>query len=228
MAAATADRNTVRRNGLLHNLAILAATALYAGTLICRDSDGYAKDGADTAGLVFAGVASAAQDNSDGEDGDKTIDVYADGEFKFTSSGLVDDDVGQPVYIIDNQTVGLAGNASVDNYVYVGIISEVVSSTECWVRIDGQQQPEPKQYVVEIVGVDTTAFDLSTAAADFGGSDFDVADVQSIVSYVTSTGALDSLKALTTDYTVAAGAITTVADETLNTWVIHFTGYLVP
>lgn len=228
MTAIAKDRNTVRRNGALHNVGVGDGETIYAGTLCCYDSDGYLVDGADTAGLIFAGIPQRGVDNAAGDDGDVTRDLFVEGEFKFAATGLTADDVGQPLYLVDNQTVALAGGTSVDNYVYVGVLAEVISATECWVRICPPKQPEIKQYTIVIAGVDTDDLDLSTAAAQYGGSDFDVQAIQAVNAYVTSGGASAGLLAVTTNYTLTAGVIACADDQSANTLVIHCTAYLVP
>ena len=149
MAAATTDRSTARRSGSYLGIGLAAAAVIFAGCLTCYDADGYLADGADTAGLKFAGVSQEAVDNTGGADAALNADVWVEGQFLVASAGLTAADVGERVYLSDNQTV----TKSVTN-VYVGTIAEVVTAGTCWVDIDPAGQ----------AGADGVA-DASTAQA---------------------------------------------------------------
>ncbi len=131
MPAATSDRNTPRREGAYLGFGLAAAALVLAGCFVCYDADGYLVDGANTSGYKFAGVAKEAVDNSAGSDEDETAEIWVTGQFQFASSGLTDADVGERVYLSDNQTV----TKTVTN-VYVGTIAEISSAALCWVDID--------------------------------------------------------------------------------------------
>lgn len=136
MASATSSRATSQKPAEVGLCGVAALAVIYAGTMLCYDADGYIVDGADTAGYRFAGVAREDVSNAAGADGDKDATFFREGTFKFASSGLTAADVGKPVFLIDNQTVGLLDHASVDMAIYVGVITEVVSATLCFVDID--------------------------------------------------------------------------------------------
>jgi len=232
MTAVTADLETIRQQGNKSSLPVGDAETLYAGTLLCTDSDGYAVDGEDAAGLRFAGVADEAGDNSAGSDGDVEVVAWKSGEFLFTvEGGCLQSDLDKPVYLHDNATVALLGD--VDNAVYVGRIVGIESATQAWIQIEPNvEAPDAsrvdKVYTFEATGVDTTAFDLSTQAALFGGSDFYVEEVLHIHGFVTVSGASDGRKVVTTDWTLASGVLSTAGDETTNTWSISILGRLLP
>ena len=133
MTAASSDRATREKSHTIISLPVLTAIVLYAGTMVCTNSAGYAVDGADTAGYKFAGIAQAGVDNSDGASGDLEVELRRDGAWLFAASGLTQADVGKRVYLVDNQTVGLL--ATTTNDVFVGVITEVVSASACYVAI---------------------------------------------------------------------------------------------
>jgi hypothetical protein len=227
MTAANSDRVTKRRDPQYQAYGVTAAGVIYAGTLVCLALDGYADAGADTAGFKFVGVSRAAADNSDGADGDINVEVDRKGVFRMGATGLAATDVSRKVYLVDDQTVGTIEESAVDNNVYVGILREYVSATEGWVEID----PDGKgveQFTVEVTGVNAAAFDLATEAAAFGGGDFYVLEVDHIEGFVTATGTSAGRQIVTTDWTLAAGVLSTVGNETANTWVITFKGELLP
>jgi hypothetical protein len=232
MSAATKDVNLVRRDTRLKSYPMAATVILFAGTFCCLSASGYAVDGADTDGLTFVGIVDEGVDNSDGANGDENVSLYSEGEFLVTGSGFARTDVGKTVFLIDNQTVGLANAASVDNQIPVGEIVEYVSSTQVWVRIKTPGQKGDKGelhfYEVEVGGTNAAAISLATAAADYGGADFYVRKVIDVDAIVTGTGAAAAVqrKVLTTHFTLASGVITTVGNETANTWRIRFVGHL--
>lgn len=234
MSATTEDIITRRRGLEVGTLGVAAAAVLYAGILLIADASGYADEGVDSADVKFLGVCQQGYDNSAGANGALNCEFRRTGQFRFLSAGLSADDVGKPVYIIDNQTVGLASHADVGSYVYVGIITEVESATRCWVDIrPGEADPARRTFQVDVAGPDTDAIDLSTAAAseyclNQPGTDISVLDVKSVLAIVSSTGAPASpmRKVATTHWTLSAGVVTTVGDESANRLVITFDGVL--
>ncbi|HNH48815.1 MAG TPA: hypothetical protein PKY30_17365, partial [Myxococcota bacterium] len=197
---------------------------LWGGTLLILVS-GFLEDGADATGAVFAGIAADSVDNTDGDDGAETLKVYTSGQFLLTGSGFAAGDEGKPVYIVDNQTVSLA-SSSLDYFVKVGRIMEVVSSSQVWVELDVQERADIRQFTVRVAGVNAAALNLASLAAPFGGAGFYVTAVQAMESFVTATRASDGLRNVTTHYTVADGVITLVSNESSNTLIVTFTGHL--
>lgn len=236
MTAVTADLNTPRRDGARISIPVAAATALYFGTLLCRDASGNAVSASLTSGLSFAGVANEAQDNSAGAAGDKDVLAWDRGNFRFALEGgsAAVGDIGKKVYVFDNATVATADELAAANpFLYVGRIVAIDDDTSyVWVDIEpladaGPEASGKQLFQVQLAGVNATAFDLSTVAAEYGGSDFLVDTVISVESFVTATAAHDDLKVVTTDWTLAAGVLSTVGNETANTWKISFLGRLI-
>ena len=232
MTAVTTDLNTPRRIGDTRSFDVGAAAQLFAGTLVNFDTaTDVLVDGTDAANRSFAGIAAEARDNSSGAAGDLVAEIYDSGEFLLAhSGGPTAADIGKRVYLKDNATVDWLAN--VTNPIYVGcVVGMGENAGDVWVKIE-PDAPTPAQaradrlYCVEVPGVNATAFDLSSAAAEYGGDDFVVSEVISVQSFVTATGGSDGLKVVTTDWTLAAGAISAVGDETLNTWVMYFLGTL--
>lgn len=234
MAAATADRNTLQRSPRSATYPVAAAAFIFALTFVCLNADGEAVAATDAANRTFAGVAMTRADNSDGDAGDVTVEVYREGAFKFAASGMGDDDVGRPCYIVDDQTVGVSPNTT--HAVLVGTIIEVESATAVWVQLHQaagmvtEEGGRTRLFTVELSGVNATAFATSGVAARFGGSSFYISDVLAARAVVTSTGApaTPHRKAVTTHYTLSGGVLTAVGDETLNTWLVTFLGRLNP
>lgn len=129
-AAATAARNTDTRPGDLLSLPLAAATKIFLGTLVARDSAGRAVPASDTAGLRVVGRAEETVDNSAGAAAALSIEIRL-GCFKFTNSGTaaVDaDDVGKMAVVEDDQTVAETST----NLVTAGRIT-AVDSDGVWV-----------------------------------------------------------------------------------------------
>ncbi len=136
MSAAISSRVTAQKTFGVGVCGLAALALIFSGCMLCYDADGFIVDGADTAGLRFAGVSRSDEDNTAGADGDVKATFFREGVFQFATSGLTAADVGKKVYLIDNQTVGLITHASVDQDIYVGTIAEYVSATSCYVAID--------------------------------------------------------------------------------------------
>jgi len=133
MGALSTDRNTVRKQGDYAAYPVKGGATVYAGSLVCIDANGYALPGADTAGYRFVGVARGYADNSAGSDGDVSIEVWRRGCFEFACAGMTLADVGGSVYVLDDQTVGLAATAT--NDIPCGAVSEFNSATSVYIDI---------------------------------------------------------------------------------------------
>lgn len=132
MAALTADRKTSFREGIEIEYKVAASTKIYAGSLVCINTSGYAVPGADTANFKFVGIAQEQVDNSSGANGDKTVRVKRKGIFRLSASGMAVTDIGAAVNVSDDQTVA----KTTTNSVACGKIAEFVSATEIGVDID--------------------------------------------------------------------------------------------
>lgn len=134
MTALTENRYTKHRDGLVTAHPVKAGVHIYKGALTCADSTGYAVPGADTADYTFLGVALEEADNSAGQNGDITLRVQTSGVFGFAKSGAVGQaDIGDPLCIVDDQTVGLA--ATTTNDIACGRLEAVDSDGGVWLRL---------------------------------------------------------------------------------------------
>lgn len=135
MAALTKDRNTLRRDGVLHSDPVAASTRIYAGSLVCLNASGYAVPGSTSATLSARGVAQEQVDNSSGLAGDKRVETRR-GVFKFANSASGDAitiaNIGANCYIVDDQTVALTHATTTRSL--AGVIRGV-DSDGVWVEI---------------------------------------------------------------------------------------------
>lgn len=136
MAAATAELNTHRKEGVYRDYPIAASTTLYVGAMVAIDADGYAVNSADTANLRYVGLAQnngLSYDNSAGADGDLMVRVDADFDFKVAFDGTATQaNVGDLVYAVDNQTVDLVGVTT--NDILVGRIVAIHNAGWVWIN----------------------------------------------------------------------------------------------
>lgn len=132
MAVSAAQKITKSENSHRQSYPVEASTTIYGGTLVILD-DGYAQDV--IAGQTgFAGIAVETVDNSAGANGDLNVEVYDDGKFLLTGSGLTQAMVGEPCYCTDNYTITNAAGAGANPL--IGTFVELVSSTKAWVRLN--------------------------------------------------------------------------------------------
>lgn len=136
MTATTTDRDTRRSDGKLKAMK-MASVKIPKGVLACINSSGYVTNGADSSGLLFAGVSYEQVDNLGGTAGDKLIRIEKTGEHTFDYNGgdASQAIIGRECYIVDNHTVD-EDALQVINDIKCGVITEVLSADQVRVRID--------------------------------------------------------------------------------------------
>lgn len=114
-------------------LPVKAATKLLKGALIANGTDGLAVNATDAAGLRVFGIAYETVDNTGGADKDKYVIVDFDLRlaYSFSASGADETWLNQKVYVIDNNTVALAGTV---NSIVAGRCIKVESATSVRVQ----------------------------------------------------------------------------------------------
>lgn len=132
--ALTSDHNLERTDGVQLAFPVNGTSKIYAGALVAVDADGYLVPGADTAGLIFQGVALEHKDNTSGADGALICVVHRRGLIKCAIAAATQANVGDKVYLVDDETVGLA--ATTTNDIYCGIIAGYIDATHVWVDIE--------------------------------------------------------------------------------------------
>ena len=114
MTALNTDTNRIYETPSDSNAIPVAAGAkIYQGALVGRTAAGYGRPL--QAGDVPMGFAKEPQDNTNGQDGEKTCELKAKGKVSLFVSGLTLADVGRKVYAGDDNTFTLAaaGNSFV-------------------------------------------------------------------------------------------------------------------
>lgn len=173
---------------------------LYDGGLAVINTSGYAVAGQDAAGYRFGGVVDGQVDNSGGPAGAKKVNLHREGEFLLAFSGTATQaDVGKRVYVVDDQTVGLAQPGT--GNVFAGVITEYVSASQVWVDIEPAAKRMPGQ--IEVLSGDLTAVTGTTV-----GGMLQLANPFGQTVYI-----LDVLLDVTTEATGAATADVGVAAD---------------
>jgi hypothetical protein len=116
MAALTADRYTLAHDGgAFRTIGVAAGKKIFAGSLVLASATGMAEPGTVAVGLTALGRAEFQADNSLGVDGAITVKIRR-GIFNFASGAGADAitiaNIGQTVYVIDDQTVGLTNGTN--------------------------------------------------------------------------------------------------------------------
>jgi hypothetical protein len=114
--AASADRPTTTRSGERVSLPVKAATRIFAGTMVAKDTSGWAVPARATATDVVVGIAQAQADNSGGSNGDISVEVERKtvGRFANSASGdlIAAADRLNTVYAVDDVTVAKTSDSS--------------------------------------------------------------------------------------------------------------------
>lgn len=134
MTALSDNYEAKRQDGEIIDYPVLAAAVIYKGALVVDKGTGYASAGDDGSSYVFLGVAVEKGDNSasGASDGDVNVRVYKTGAYQYAKGTAAQTDIGQPMYIHDDQTVG----ASSTNSILAGYVVDIPDSSHVKLRID--------------------------------------------------------------------------------------------
>lgn len=134
MAALSAARNTPSRDpGGLRSFPV-GNDIVYAGGLVSMlvsGGTGVILAGQDTDNHRCMGIALETVDGTGGTS--PQCEVYTEGTFLLSASGLTSASTGAVAHISDDQTIVTSGTS---NTIIVGIIEQVVSATKAWVRLN--------------------------------------------------------------------------------------------
>ena len=133
MVALAADRNTQSREGHLKRYPVAASTTIYKGSMVTLSDAGFAKPAADLANERVVGVADEKVDNSAGAAGALNVRVISGRAFRFAASSITQAMLGDPMFVVDDQTFDDAAGAT--NDVPCGRLVEFVSTTDGWIFI---------------------------------------------------------------------------------------------
>lgn len=132
MTALSAAYEAERQDGEIVDVPVKASAVVYKGGLVVDKGTGYAEAGVDGSGYTFLGVA-VESGTGTSADGGTHVRVYKTGTYKYTlAGGATQTNLGNRVYISDDQTVGTSST----NSIACGYIVKVIDSTYVQVRID--------------------------------------------------------------------------------------------
>lgn len=135
MTALATDKKTEYREGVDISIPVDDGDVIYAGAMVSVNAAGYAVAAGDTASTLFVGISREQADNSLGLDGAINVTVRRRGLFKMSfATPITIANVGDSVYIADDQNVDLVGN--VTNDIFAGIIAEYIDTTHAWIDIE--------------------------------------------------------------------------------------------
>jgi hypothetical protein len=166
MTALATDRDTRKKPGILGEGLVASAKKIYGGALVAFNAAGYITPGDDAANLIFAGVAKDRYDNSDGSNGDIKAVFEREGlHLVNLETALAQANIGDQVYLVDDQTVDLAAN--VTHNIFCGVLVELVTTTLGYIDITpAVKQTDVASHLADASGAhDASAIDI----ADTGG-----------------------------------------------------------
>jgi hypothetical protein len=108
MVALIASRPTQHKAREIAVFPVAAGVKIFAGALVALNAAGYLVPGSVSTTLRYQGKAEDFADNTGGADGAKKVAVRRNLAFKFANhqaDPVAQADVGNPVYIVDDQTV---------------------------------------------------------------------------------------------------------------------------
>ena len=133
MTALSAPRPATERSGQTSTVPVAASTTIWQGGIVVMEG-GVAKPGKTATGLVVLGIAEETVDNSTGAAGAKAVTPRR-GCWRFVnlaSDPVTAADVGQDVYLVDDQTIAKTSGASTRSV--AGKLIDV-DSVGAWVRL---------------------------------------------------------------------------------------------
>ncbi len=135
MTALTAGRKIQRRENRNFNYPVAAGVKIFPGALVVITTGGYARPARTNTTDKVVGVAEQLADNTNGANGDIRVKTVA-GTFNFVNSTAGDaialGNVGDPAYVVDDQTVALTSNTN--TRITAGKIIDV-DSDGVWVNV---------------------------------------------------------------------------------------------
>ena len=105
------------------------------GLLAVASATGLVQPAADSAGLVFVGVAYEEGDNTGGAAGAKSVRVLKTGIYTYAKTAAVQADTGKTAFVVDDGTVSTAPTA---DSIICGVVVGAPDTATVQIRIDGK------------------------------------------------------------------------------------------
>jgi hypothetical protein len=197
MSAATFPIDTPSRPGHSVSLPVYTNTNIYAGTLVALNATGYAVPASDTAALVVVGRAEFDALNNPGASGAINVTVGI-GCYRFTNdvtNPVTATQVGQQVFVLDNQTVTAVSN----NWIPAGVMLGIEADDETGVWVDTSR-------ATPAIGALTAGVLVQTSAANGTDAAVDLATSEALANALKAT-----VNAIVTDITTIFAALNALA-----------------
>jgi hypothetical protein len=173
----SADKALEYKDGVEAELPVINGDCIYGGSFVCVNAAGYALPGADTAGLIFMGIATERADNTSGALGAIKVPVRRRGLIKATlGTAITIANVGDNVFLVDDESVDVT--AQTTNDIFCGIITEFIDTTHAMIDIE----PAIRQADV--------ATHIADASAAHAASAISIADAGTFTAQTDVEGAL--------------------------------------
>jgi hypothetical protein len=181
-----ADKAVEYTEGVELGLPVINADCIYGGSFVCVNAAGYALPGADTAGLIFMGVAMGRADNTSGALGAIEVNLRRRGLFKATlATAITIANEGDNVFLVDDESVDLIGN--VNNGIFCGIIAKYIDATHAYIDIEPAiRQADVATHIADGSGAHAASAIDITDAGDFTAQTEVEAALQEIYQHLKS------------------------------------------
>lgn len=134
MPAATAERNTDRKDFGYKAYPVMTNVRIFKGTLVAINASGFAVPATNAANQRVVGVADSGANNNPGASGALQV-VVREGLYRLAASSITQAMVGQMMYVVDDQTFDdVIGAAAIK----AGRLVEFISVTEGWIHVKEQ------------------------------------------------------------------------------------------
>lgn len=198
------DEDAVRQMrdpGLLPGNPLLNDAVLYRSAICCYDANGEIQPGDDASGFSFAGIYLG--DELDNADDGESADLDDLRPYRATGSGFAQSNLGDPVFVSDDNTVALSGTTYA---VWAGNIIAVISATEVWIA-------PPRFVYITLSNVTFDAEEVADPDAAVSTADYFTSIASDLVEEVSLTAAASALASPSLSATPTSAEITTWAAE---------------
>lgn len=128
--AAIKDIEAPSRSGDRYGFPVYTGIKHYGRSIVALNAAGQSVPAGHADGVCLMGLAEERIDNSDGATGDQTVNCLR-GVFKYPVAAAGQDDIGKPVYALDDNTLQLT---NVGGELQLGVL-EAIDADGMWIRI---------------------------------------------------------------------------------------------
>lgn len=134
---AAANRRARGELGNRFKVPVKATSQIWKGGIVGCGTDGFAVAAVSGANVKVLGIAAESKLGGS-TDGAVSIEVECGREYLFDASSVTQAMLGQPMLVVNDNTVDETSASSSQ----VGSMTEFVSTTSCWVFVDGLRRAQ--------------------------------------------------------------------------------------